>query len=306
MLPMKASMAGVFTNLCLNYVLIYGKLGFPALGVKGAAIATVIARFVELAIIVEYTHGNPGRFQFMQGLYRSVRIPQELALNIIKKGSPLLANELLWSLGMTTLVQIFSTRGLNVVAALNITSTVTNLFNILVFAMGTAVAVLVGQALGANDIPRAKQTAWRLIFFNICICIVVGGVLAVLSPVIPYIYNTTADVRRLATRFMQTSAFYMGFNAVTHCSYFTIRSGGKTFVTFLFDSAYTWVVFVPFTYILTHFTALDIMVLYPVCYLADVLKCIIGGYITANIWCRYLKRISKQRKKQKKRSLALT
>jgi putative MATE family efflux protein len=276
MIPMKASLAGVITNLCLNYVLIYGKLGFPVLGVEGAAIATVISRFVELTIIIVYTHKHSGKFRFVEGLYRTLRIPKGLALNIIKKGIPLLVNELLWSLGMTTLTQIFSTRGLNVVAALNITSTISNLFNVVFVSMGSAVAVMVGQALGANDIPRAKQSAWRLIFFNVCICIVIGGILAALSPVLPYIYNTTDEVRMLATRFMQTSAMYMAVNAVTHCTYFTIRSGGKTFLTFLFDSAYTWVVFVPVTYVLTHFTTLDILVLYPICYLTDVIKCIIG------------------------------
>jgi len=276
LIPMISSLTGVFTNLCLNYILIYGKLGFPALGVEGAAIATVISRFVELSIITVYIHRHSSKFRFIEGLYKSIKIPESLAINIIKKGMPLLVNELLWSLGMTTLTQIFSTRGLNVVAALNITSTLTNMFNVVLISMGSAVAVMVGQALGANDIPRAKQTAWRLIFFNFCICIVIGSVLFALSPVLPYLYNTTDDVRRLATRFMQTSAVYMAVNAVTHCAYFTIRSGGKTLTTFLFDSAYTWGVFVSFTYILTHFTTLDIFVLYPICYLADVLKCIIG------------------------------
>lgn len=276
LLPMKASLAGVFTNLCLNYILIYGKLGLPALGVAGAAIATVISRFVELSIIIVYAHRNSEKFEFIKGLYRTIKIPKELTFNIIKKGVPLLVNELLWSVGMTTLIQIFSTRGLNVVASLNITSTITNLFNVIMLSMGSAVAVMVGQALGANDIPRAKQTAWRLIFFNVCICFVVGGFLITLSPVIPHIYNTSDEVRMLATRFIQTNALYMAFNAVSHCAYFTIRSGGKTFITFLFDSVYTWSILVPFTYVLTHFTTLNILVLYPVCYLADTIKCIIG------------------------------
>ena len=179
-------------------------------------------------------------------------------------------------MGMTTLMQIFSTRGLMVVGALNITSTISNLFNVIFISMGSAVAVMVGQALGANDISRAKLSAWRLIFFNFSICILVGTVLFILSPILPQMYNTTDDVRHLASRFMQTNAIYMAINAVTHCTYFTIRSGGKTFITFLFDSAYTWVIFVPLTYVLTHFTGLNILWLYPICHLADVLKCIIG------------------------------
>lgn len=289
LLPMIASLIGVFTNLCLNYILIYGKLGFPALGVDGAAIATVISRFVELVIIVVYAHKNSAKYRFIKGLYRTFKIPKSLALNIIKKGIPLLLNEFFWALGMTTLTQIFSTRGLNVVAALNISSTISNMFNVIFISMGSAVAVMVGQALGANDVPRAKQSAWRLIFFNFGICIAVGAILFALSPILPHIYKTSDDVMRLATRFMQTSAVYMAVNAISHCSYFTIRSGGKTFITFLFDSAYTWVIFVPFSYVLTHFTGLDIVVLYPLCYMADVIKCIIGiivvksGYWAHNI-----------------------
>jgi len=167
-------------------------------------------------------------------------------------------NELLWALGMTTMTQIFSTRGLNVIAGLNIASTSMNLFNVVVFSMGMAVAVMVGQALGAGDIPGAKRTTWRLIFLNICICVVFGSALAASAPYIPYIYNTTEEVRMLATRFMTASAVFMLFNAVTHCAYFAIRSGGRTFVTFLFDSVYTWFVFIPYSYVLTHFTSLDI------------------------------------------------
>lgn len=276
MLPMKASLAGVFTNLCLNYVLIYGKLGFPVLGVAGAAIATVISRYVELVIIVLYAHKHSGKFHFTQGLYRTMKIPKSLTFNIIRKGIPLLANEMLWSLGMTTLTQIFSTRGLNVVAALNISSTITNLFNVVFISMGSAVAVMVGQSLGANDMPRAKQTAWKLIFFNFSICILIGSILIVLSPILPHVYNTTEEVKTLATRFMQTSALYMSVNAISHCSYFTMRSGGKTFITFLFDSAFTWGIFVPLTFVLTHFTNLNITLLYPLCYSADIIKCIIG------------------------------
>ena len=287
MLPMKASIAAVLTNLCLNYVLIFGKLGFPVLGVVGAAVATVISRYVELAIIVIYTHRHTDKFPFIVGLYRSLKVPAGLALNIFKKGMPLLVNELLWSLGVTTLTQIFSTRGLNVVAGLNISSTIVNLFNVVFISMGVAVAVMVGQALGAGDIPRARTYVWKLIFFSICTCIVIGGALAAVSPVIPRIYNTTDDVRMLATYFMLTSALYMSFNATTHCCYFAIRSGGKTFMTFLFDSAYTWAVAVPFAYVLTHFTKLDIFILYPISYLADAVKCLIGVLVVrAGYWAQ--------------------
>ncbi len=289
LLLMIASIAAVFINLVLNYVLIFGKLGFQPLGVVGAAAATVISRYAELAIIVIYAHRHTGRFPFLEGIYRSFKIPLALVRMISKKGLPLLVNELLWSLSMTALMQIFSTRGLDVVAGLNISSTVTNLFNVVFISMGTAVAVMVGQALGAGDGTRAKSHVWKLMFFSVCCCLVIAGALAAASAIIPNAYNTTADVRKLATLFILTSAAFMPFNAIAHCSYFAIRSGGKTLVTFLFDSAYSWVVFIPFAYILTHFTNLSIFIVYPLCFLPDTLKCVIGfllvrsGYWVQNI-----------------------
>jgi putative MATE family efflux protein len=295
LLPMIASVTAVFTNLVLNYLLIYGKLGLPALGVVGAAIATVISRYVELAIVMIYTHRHAERFPFIKHLYRSLKIPLALVGSVLKKGLPLLANEVLWALSMTALMQIFSTRGLNVVAGLNISGTVTNLFNAVFISIGTAVAVMVGQVLGAGEGVRAKAYVWKLIFFSVCCCLVVGGALAAASPFIPLAYNTTEDVRRLSTLFMLTTAALMPFNAVTFCCYFAIRSGGKTVITFFFDCVYSWVIFIPYAYMLTHYTKLGIAVIYPLTYLTDALKCVIGllivrtGYWAQNVVAGHMK-----------------
>ncbi|MBQ6866305.1 MAG: polysaccharide biosynthesis C-terminal domain-containing protein, partial [Clostridia bacterium] len=115
-LPMGAGIAAVLVNLVGNWILIYGHFGAPRLGVVGAAWATVLSRFVELAIILLLTHLNTRAHPFAAGLYRTVWVPRALTGTIIKKGMPLLVNEALWSLGQTTLVQIYSTRGLAVVA----------------------------------------------------------------------------------------------------------------------------------------------------------------------------------------------
>jgi putative MATE family efflux protein len=285
--PMVASVTAVLTDLLLNSLLIHGRLGFPALGVRGAAIATVTSRLVELSIILVWTHTNHKKFFFMKNVYRSLHIGKELALNIAGKSLPLLFNELFWSLGVTTLTQIYSTRGLMVVAGLNIASTISNLFNVFFISMGSAVAVMVGQALGANDIPRARSYVWKLLFFSLSVCAVFGSALFISAPAIPNVYNTEPEVKRLATVFLRTSAAYMAFSATSHCCYFTVRSGGKTFLTMLFDSVFSWVVSVPYTYLMVHHTLLPIEILYPLCSLTELVKCTIGLIVVrTGYWAR--------------------
>ena len=149
-LPMKASIAAIFVNLVFNYLLIYGKLGFPMLGVRGAAIATVLSRYVEFGLILLGTHGKKTPPRFIRGLYRGFAIPGHLAGQIVRKGMPLLVNEMFWSLGMTMLTQCYSYRGLDAIAALNINSTVLNLFNTVIFTMGNTVGIIIGNLLGAE------------------------------------------------------------------------------------------------------------------------------------------------------------
>ena len=284
-LPMKASITAVLTNLVLNYIFIFGKLGLPAMGGAGAAIATVISRYVELGFVVIGTHKNTKRYAFAEGLYRSFRIPGDLLKNVVQKGLPLLFNELLWSAGMAVLNQSYSLRGLSVVAAMNISSTIVNLFNIVMMAMGNTVAILVGQALGSGDMERAKDVDRKLIVFSVGVSTVFGLLLALFAPAIPKIYNTETAVQALAATLMVISGLTTPITAFAHVSYFTLRSGGKTLITFLFDSAYTWVITVPLAYCLAHFTSLPIIPVYWIVQLSNLIKCAMGYVmVKKGIW----------------------
>ncbi len=258
MLPMKASIAAVLVNLVGNWLLIFGKLGFPALGVRGAAIATVFSRFAELGIMVFAVSRNQ-RFAFLRGAYRSLRVPGALVRNVARKGMPLLANEALWSLGMTTLTQTASIRGLTVLAALTISNTASNLFIVFFLGFGNAVAVMTGHSLGAGNMRKAKEDVWKLIFLSFSVCLAVGTVMAALSPVFPRLYNVAEDTRMLAAGFILISAVLLPFNAISHSSYFALRSGGSSLITFLFDSAFTWLLLIPFTRALVLLTDLPVM-----------------------------------------------
>lgn len=285
--PMRAGVVAVIANTVLNYILIFGKFGAPALGVTGAAVATVISRFMEGFVLIRWSHRRKEQFSFLKGAYSTMRIPGTLTKKILIKGSPLMLNEVLWSLGMATLMQCYSTYGLEVVAGLNISSTIANVCNIVWIAMGSAISIIVGQLLGAGKMEEARDTDRKLIFFSVASCLVVGTILVGLAFVFPKIYNTSEEVRRLATRFIIVGACCMPIQAFLHATYFTIRSGGQTVITFLFDGGFMWACAIPTAYMLSRYSGLPILPTYILCQSLDLIKCAVGFVLVKKgIWMR--------------------
>ncbi|MBQ7841308.1 MAG: MATE family efflux transporter [Lachnospiraceae bacterium] len=283
--PMLASIVAVLTNLILDWLLIFGIGFFPAWGVSGAAIATVISRFVECIIVVVWTHVCKEKNLFIRGAYRSLRIPKKVCKDILIKGTPLMVNEMLWASGMAAISQCYAVRGLEVVAAQNISSTISNLFNIVYLQLGGCISIVVGQLLGAGKIEEAKDADNKMIFFSVACCGAVAAVMAVIGRFFPSIYNTEESIRELARIFITISALVMPLCAFSHCAYFTLRSGGKTVVTFLFDSVYTWVLVIPFAYLLANHTALSIVAIFFLVQFTEIIKVTLGFFmVKSGVW----------------------
>ena len=284
-MPMLSGVIAILINLIFNYFLIFGTFGFPKLGVVGAAIATVISRYAELLIIAVYTHLRGKKYTFIHGVYKSVRIPFSLFKRIFIKGTPLLINEFLWATGTAVLLQCYSVRGLPVVSAMNIASTVNNLFNAVFLSMGTAISIMVGQHLGANETTEAKLTAGRLLFLDVAASVVLGVVMALCAPFIPLLYNVPGSVQELATYFLYVVAITMPIEAFAQGCYFTLRSGGKTFLTFVFDSLFMCFVSIPVAFVLANFTAVPVVLLYFAVMFTNLGKCILGFvFVKKGIW----------------------
>ena len=287
--PMLAGVAAVLVNLCLNYVLIFGHFGFEAMGVRGAAIATVISRFVELAIIMIWTHMHLERNRFAEGLFTKFTMTGKLVRQIIVKGMPLMFNELLWSMGIAILNQCYSMRGLDAVAAINISSTISNVFSVVYMALGSSVGIIVGQKLGAGDMTGAKDTDNKMIAFAVASCLVVGVLLFAVAPLFPDIYNTTDTVRHIAASLIRVTALSMPMYAFANASYFTLRSGGKTGITFVFDCGFVWVVALPTAMALARLTSVSIVPMFAICQAIDLIKCLIGYILVKkDVWIHNL------------------
>ena len=287
---MAASVAATFINLIGNYILIFGYFGAPAMGVRGAALATVISRYAEMGIMMVWTHTHTEACPYAKGLFRSVRIPGKLLGSIIVKGMPLLLNEFLWTTGMALTNQCYSTCGLNVVPAMSISYTLYNLAAAVFRSLGGTVGIFMGQMLGerrpTEELMDTNRKMQALAAFS---GVVLGAFIAGISGVFPMLYHTTDEVRLLAARTILVSGVLMPLQAYSFPVYFTLRAGGKTVITTIFDCGSILFLYLPISFLLSRFTDLSFLTIYAICNSTDLIKCIAGSaLIRSGTWIRHL------------------
>lgn len=288
-MPMVAGVTAVLVNFVLNIVLIFGYLGAPKLGVVGAAIATVTSRFVELAIIAGYVHLKKDEAPFIVGAYKSMKIPMKLVKQITVTGMPLMVNETLWSAGMAMLSQCYSVRSLDVVAANNITQTFFNVFSVAFMAVGLSIGIIIGQMLGANEIDKVKRASYQMITLAVAVSVIVGAIFCICAQFIPSFYNTSPEIKALATKMMIVVGLFMPLDAFANAAYFTLRSGGQVFITILFDCGFTWGIAVPVAFIVSRYTSIPIVPMFAIVQGANFTKDILGFiFVKKGLWIKNL------------------
>ncbi len=283
--PMVAGVVSVFIDIVFNYLLIFGKFGFPCLGVKGAALATVLARVVEALIVVIWTYYSKIKIEYITDALKSLKIPLDKMKEIVIKSIPLFFNEFLWAAGFTVTFQCYSLKGLDVVAALNIASVLQNLVIVILISMGNAVGILIGQMLGASRFEEAKVNSSRLTKFTAILGMVVALLVIMISAYFPGFYKTSDSIKELAKNFIIINALFLPVIGIVNSLYFTLRSGGKTLITFFFDSVFTWILEVPIAFSLCKYTELPIITIFILVYSLDFIKILIGHIlIKKGVW----------------------
>ncbi|MCR5847336.1 MAG: MATE family efflux transporter [Lachnospiraceae bacterium] len=283
--PMIAGVISVFTDVIFNYLLIFGHFGFPKLGVAGAAYATVIARITEFFVLVVWAHLRRKKHVFLKGIYSSFKINSKIISPVLKKSIPIMLNEFLWAGAIAFMTQCYSVRGLDVLAGINISNAICNLLNVVFIALGNAVGIVIGQMLGAMEFEKAKKSSVTLMWFTAIVCLVLTAILIGVSWWFPTLYDTSDSTKHMATLFIIITACFFPLQGFLNSLYFTLRSGGKTIVTFIFDSVFSWTVCASCAYILAHFTNLNIFGIYIAVQSMDIIKVIIGYImIKKGIW----------------------
>lgn len=285
--PMIVTLCGIFVNLFVNYILIFGNWGAPKLEAAGAAIGTVCNRYFEFIVIIIVLIVK--KKDFTKNLLASFKIDSELLKNLILKSIPLLLNELFWSLGQTCLVYVFTQKNEIATTVLPIVSTIFNLIMVVSLGMGNGISIIIGNILGSNDSKEAQNKAYVSLIFSLLLSILLGTILFISSPGIVSLYSgISLETKEIATYLLKFDAIYLVIATIDTIMFFLLRAGGRTLVVFLFDSAFGWIVSIPIAFLFYRFLPnISFEQLFIYVYLFDLLKTVIGMIlIFSKVWNR--------------------
>ena len=268
------SIVAIITNTILNFLLIFGLFGFPALGIVGAAIATLIARVIEFTLMLILLQ-RKGKM-FNSKVFEIFKIDKKILAGIVIMAIPLTLNEALWSSGQTVFLHAYSTRGDSALAALNITGAISQLVFVTFGGIATAVAVMVGNTLGKGNLQEAKENSKKLIAFSVFIAIIAGSILFILSFFILDLYDVAEVTKRTAAFNIRVNALFIPVYSFNVALYFTLRAGGDTKSTIMIDAGYMWVVPVPIALALAYFTNLPVTLMFLLVQSLDIPKMAFG------------------------------
>lgn len=269
--PLIMSVVAVFTNTFLNYCLIFGHFGFPRLEIEGAAIATLIARIVEMFLGFYFL--NAKKIEFNTSIFELFNFDFSLAKTIFLKALPLSINEILWNSGMATLFKFYATRGLLVMTGLSVSATIGDIFYILYSGMAVSTTVLVSQKLGANKLKEAQETAYKLL--GVCFMLSWIFMIGIISSrfMVPLIYNNISyEAQVVAKTMLMVQGLMYWIHITTAQIYFILRSGGDMKGTLLMDSGFMWTFNIPVMAIVTYMTNFNYLMVYVIGQSTDIVK----------------------------------
>ncbi|MHC1747157.1 MAG: MATE family efflux transporter [Cellulosilyticaceae bacterium] len=245
---MRISVVSLICNTVLNYILIFGKFGFPMLGVKGAAIATVISRVVELSLIIVFTyrHNTPLAATAKELFY----VPKEFCKKFYGVVLPVIVNEGLWSLGITIYSIAYGRMGATAVAAIQICSTVQNLFMIVAKSLSTSAAVMIGNKIGEQDKGAIVRYTKKFCILGIISGIIMGIIMAISAPYFVRCFNIQPGAKAETIKTLYVISAYLCikvFNVIMIVGFF--RSGGTTHYACILDAGTVWAIGIPMAFI---------------------------------------------------------
>ncbi|MBF4694051.1 MATE family efflux transporter [Fusibacter ferrireducens] len=248
-LPMYASAISLILNTVLNYALIFGHFGFKAYGIEGAATATLIARIVELSIILFNIYSNSPVLAVKIKDFFDVK--RATVKQVFKTAFPVILNETFWALGMTTYAFVYAHIGTDAMASVQISNIINSLFMVASFGLGNASSVMLGNLLGANQIDDAIEYNTRFLVLSALLGITIGILIILLAPLMIHtFFKLTPEVSRITINTMRVMALFMPFKFYSTIIIIgTFRSGGDTLFSMLLEVSCVWLIGVPLAFL---------------------------------------------------------
>lgn len=285
--PMIGGFCAIISNTVLNFILIFGIGCFEEMGVAGAAVATAVSRFVELAVVLWYVVRNIEKHSYFKSALKGLYIPGCEVRRILLKGIPLIINEFACSFGMSLVTLSYSKYGVAVIAGRNISGTVVSLFDTAFRAFGYAVGILAGKRLGAGMFEEAVSEVKKTNALAVAVSVLTAVAVFCVSGLIPSLYQVSDEAKETAVFFMRVSAVFMPLSCAANLLYFTMRAGGRIYTTFLLDGGFLLFVSVPTAFLLNG--VLSVRMLAVVLSLTTVIKVVAGVILfERRVWVKKL------------------
>ncbi|HHY82505.1 MAG TPA: MATE family efflux transporter [Clostridiales bacterium] len=295
-LPMMLSMVSLLTNALLNYAFIFGKLGFPEMGIEGAALATLIARILETGMMLFFVY--IGKYVPAARLREMLDLSRDFIASFFRTSAPVILNETFWAMGVSIYSVIYGQIGTNAVAAVNISGTVINIAMVLFQGMANAAAVMIGNRIGAGDEEKAYEYAKKLLILGPAFAVVTGCLLMLTGSFFVNFFSVTAEVSIYAVRILIVFGLVMPikvFNMINIVG--VLRSGGDTKYSLVLDTVGVWFISIPLGMLSGLVLHLPVYWVYLLVALEEVFKLIFGLYrFRSKKWINNLVRNVSQQK----------
>lgn len=276
--PLVFSSVAALTNTFFNWVLIYGNLGAPRLEIAGAAIATDIARAIELVAFLAWTRARRPAFAFRPS--RLFALDMRLFKEILGKSGMMFFSETAWVISETIITAIYNGRGgAETVAGMAAGWTIANLFFLVFGAIQTATSVVVGSTLGAGELDEARAKARWIMSGSVVMGACIGLIAAASTFIVPLVFgNLSADAQRVTKGLIVVIGVYLPLWTLLNAQFSVSRAGGDTTMGVFVDVGVTYALFVPAAFAIAAWTSLGPVALFAVAKLSDIFKA------TASFW----------------------
>lgn len=286
--PLITSSISLSVNAIGNYILIFGVGPIPALGVTGAAIATVFSRLLELVILLILINKTDAPFKIKNK--NAFKWNRDFLLSYLKTSLPVLCNEMIWALGITFYKIAFSKIGVEALAASSVTESISNLFFVISLGIGNASTIMIGTSLGEGNVDKTRKMSKSLMIISCFAGLFITLLMVVLTPCIPRLFNTDENLYKMITSALYVIAFFQPIKSMNMTSIVGVFRGAADTRFALYTETFSlWVIGVPLSFTAVLIFHSPLYIVYIVQHMDEMTKFIISLFrLRTSKWIKAL------------------